>query len=173
MWKPRLISRSFRLSNFWRSPAIVLLCRHSRYLSTNEEDDVEYPSGSQMDKPQPGKVQLCKGCGVRLQSKEPNKLGYVPSLEKIVCQRCFHLTHYEDALHVTLSSEEYLNSLSDLISKRALVLLMVDVLDFPSSLFPNISQLISRRSEVMIIGNKADLLPESEKRKGKIFSVHS
>jgi len=114
---------------------------------------------------QPGKVQLCKGCGVRLQSKEPNKLGYVPSLEKIVCQRCFHLTHYEDALHVTLSSEEYLNSLSDLITKRALVLLMVDVLDFPSSLFPNISQLISRHSEVVIIGNKADLLLESEKSK--------
>jgi len=176
-WKPRLISRSLSLRQLIsgkRSATILCRprCRQFRYLST-EVDDVEYsrpPSRSQITKPEiievlrSGKVQLCKGCGIRLQSKEPNKLGYVPSLEKTMCQRCFHLTHYEDALHVTLSSEEYLNILSGLSTKRALVLLMVDVVDFPSSLFPNISQLISRHSEVIIVGNKADLL-ESEKSK--------
>ena len=172
MWKPRLISRFITVlkTSCERSAP----CRHSRCLSADTGEDAEYsrpPSKSQIAKSEifgvskPGKFQLCKGCGVCLQSKEPNKLGYVPSLEKITCQRCFHLTHYEDALHVTLSTEEYFNMLSGLNTKRALVLLMVDVLDFPSSLFPNISQLISRESELLIVGNKADILLEPENSK--------
>jgi len=165
------------LRTSWKRSSTLPPCRNLKYFSAQvggdawDEDYSRPPRRSQMAKPEnvevlkPGKDQLCKGCGVLLQSTEPNRLGYIPSLDKEVCQRCFQLTHYEDALHVTLSTEEYLKVLSELSTKRALVLLMVDVVDFPSSLFPNISKLISPGSEVIIVGNKADILLKSEKDK--------
>ena len=103
----------------------------------------------------------CPGCGAMLQNQDPDRPGYLPDRDMKVCQRCFRLTHYNDALHATVSTQEYVRMLSDLSTKRALILLMVDVLDFPSSLFPNLSQLLSHRSVVLIVGNKADLLSDA------------
>ena len=97
----------------------------------------------------------CTGCGVEPQSRDKDGLGYkseeVWEKKKImsetevgpatnpVCQRCFQLRHYSSALSVAVPESKYLRSLQILKNKGILILLMVDVTDFPGSLFPNLS----------------------------------
>lgn len=80
--------------------------------------------------------------------------------QPVICQRCFSLKHYNTALNITLKADDYIHHLSHLKDKRALILLMIDVVDFPGSLFPNLSSLIPPTSLVFIVANKIDLLPE-------------
>ena len=78
---------------------------------------------------------------------------------QLTCKRCFSLEHYNTALNVTLGPQDYLHHLAHLRDKRALVLLVVDVVDFPCSLFPELHSLISPSSRVVVVANKVDLLP--------------
>jgi len=156
-----------------------LFYRRSRYLSNEavNDDSIKLKPADTLELTAsetwiPDKIlHPCPGCGVLLQTQDPDGPGYLPDQDMKVCQRCFRLTHYNDALHVTVSTQDYVRMLSDLETKRALILLMVDLLDFPSSLFPNLSQLLSHRSVVLIVGNKADLLSDSEK--GELWSKYS
>ena len=132
------------------------------------------------------KAPTCSGCGSVLQSEDREGQGYIPR-EKLLlreeedgadeagessvvvppqptCRRCFSLKHYNTALNVTLGADDYLRHLSHLRDKRALVLLVVDVIDFPGSLFPRLHSLISDHSRVLIVANKIDLLPQSVDR---------
>jgi len=59
------------------------------------------------------------------------------------------------------SLNDYLTHLHHLRDKRALILLMVDVIDFPASLFPELKTLIHPANPVMIVANKTDLLPKN------------
>ena len=129
----------------------------------------------------------CSGCGSVLQCENPAEQGYIPreklvgasatdemdgrqdedateagsSPSRLTCKRCFSLKHYNTALNVTLQADDYLKHLSHLKNKRALILLVVDVIDFPGSLFPSLHSLISEQSCVLIVANKIDLLPKS------------
>ena len=152
--------------------------RWYRHLSTEAlNDDSAKSTATDISEPVsepliPDKIrQPCPGCGVPLQNQDPDRPGYLPDCDMKVCQRCFRLMHYNDALHLTVSTQDYMRMLSELQTKRALILLMVDVLDFPSSLFPNLSQLLSHRSIVLIVGNKADLLSDTEK--GELWKKYS
>ena len=89
-----------------------------------------------------------------------------------ICQRCFHLKHYNRALSVAVPDDDYLKHLSHLKEKRALILLMVDVLDFPGSLFPDLHHLLLPTSPVIIVANKKDLLPEGTANLIKRFERH-
>ncbi len=39
---------------------------------------------------------FCKGCGIKLQNKDKEKLGFTPLKleENIMCERCFKMKHY-------------------------------------------------------------------------------
>ena len=132
----------------------------------------------------------CAGCGVVLQVNNTDHVGFIPKdklkkwqmlaqesssisdhsncnelppelpTEPLICQRCFSLKHYNTALNIALKSDDYLTHLSSLVKKRALILLMVDVTDFPASVFPSLNTLISSASRVVIVANKVDLLPK-------------
>lgn len=124
----------------------------------------------------------CSGCGANFQSCDPDARGFVPKskldmLEKlssgteetspsntnispIICKRCFSLKQYNTALNISLSSDDYLRYLGHLREKKALVLLMVDVSDFPGSVFPDLYTLISPDSQIVIVANKVDLIPK-------------
>lgn len=82
----------------------------------------------------------------------------------LTCKRCFSLKHYNTALNITLKEDDYLRHLTHLQDKRALILLVVDVTDFPGSLFPNLHRLISQDSRVVVVANKIDLLPKGVDR---------
>ena len=129
----------------------------------------------------------CPGCGAKFQSSNPEIRGFLPpakltelhkitsdsvdqddttescststTVNPIICQRCFSLKQYNTALNISLSSDDYLRYLGHLRDKDALILLMLDVSDFPGSVFPDLHTLISPSSQVVIVTNKVDLIP--------------
>lgn len=113
---------------------------------------------------------MCIGCGATLQAVHNDAPGYVPAsaLEErdenreLYCQRCFRLRHYNDVTDVGLTSDDFLAMLNDISHQRALIINVVDMLDFNGSVIPGIER-FAGNNPVMIVGNKRDLLPKSLK----------
>jgi ribosome biogenesis GTPase A len=118
----------------------------------------------------------CGGCGALLHCKDTAIPGYIPSeifknrlskggaiLEAIVCQRCHFLKSYNLALQVQVTPEDYPKVLSTISEKQGLVILMVDLLDFPCSIWPGIGEIFGSKTPIIVVGNKVDLLPQDNK----------
>ncbi|XP_012252787.2 nitric oxide-associated protein 1 [Athalia rosae] len=114
----------------------------------------------------------CGGCGALLHCKDPAIPGYLPSeifsgkrnseLHSIKCQRCHFLSEYNTSLAVHVSPEDYPKLLSTMRNKKAAVILLVDLTDFPCSIWPGILDVIGTERPVFVVGNKVDLLlPDS------------
>ncbi|CAK1548015.1 unnamed protein product [Leptosia nina] len=111
----------------------------------------------------------CGGCGALLHCNDPAIPGYLPSeifkgrsneeLRTIECQRCHFLKEYNIALDVTVQAEEYERLLQSIRYVKSLVLLMVDLLDFPCSIWPGIVDVIGKDRPIFIVANKVDLIP--------------
>ncbi|CAM4616651.1 unnamed protein product [Leuciscus chuanchicus] len=112
----------------------------------------------------------CSGCGALMHCTDPEIPGYLPSekfkvlveedtLKKAICQRCFLINHHQKALNVTMSKEEYRAIVKRIKSEKALVLLIVDLLDLPDSIIPDLPELVGKNKHIVILGNKIDLLP--------------
>lgn len=109
----------------------------------------------------------CIGCGAVIQTTDKTQLGYAPesSLEKedIICQRCFRLKHYNEIQDVPLTDDDFLKILNQLGTKQALIVYVVDIFDFDGSWLPGLHRFVGN-NPVLLVGNKADLLPKSLKR---------
>ncbi|WP_332690798.1 ribosome biogenesis GTPase YqeH [Halalkalibacter lacteus] len=107
---------------------------------------------------------ICAGCGVTIQSEAKETLGYAPAsaLERdvIICQRCFRLTHYNEVQDVSLTDDDFLKILNGLGQKKALIVKVVDIFDFTGSWLPGLHRFVGG-NDVMLVGNKVDLLPKS------------
>ncbi|XP_061690402.1 nitric oxide-associated protein 1 isoform X2 [Syngnathoides biaculeatus] len=112
----------------------------------------------------------CSGCGAVLHCAHATVPGYLPSekykvllreerLNSATCQRCHLLRHHQEALNLQVSKDEFRNVLRKIRSQRALVLLIVDLLDVPDSLVPELPDLVGPNKHVVVLGNKIDLLP--------------
>lgn len=114
----------------------------------------------------------CGGCGALLHCKDTSIPGYIPSeiyknctkqggiiLKGLICQRCHFLKNYNLALQVRVSPEDYPKILTKIQDKYALIILVVDLLDFPCSVWPNISEILGSKKPIVVVGNKVDLLP--------------
>ncbi|CAB3258979.1 unnamed protein product [Arctia plantaginis] len=111
----------------------------------------------------------CGGCGALLHCSDPSIPGYLPSeifknrveseLKTIECQRCHFLKEYNVALDVRVQPEEYEKLLQSIRHIKSLVVLIVDLLDFPCSIWPGIVDIIGTDRPIIIVGNKVDLLP--------------
>lgn len=134
-------------------------------------DDVEFSSnfyGTPDPQSRVSRVPCC-GCGALLHSSDPSIPGYLPSeifrgrtdteLFAIECQRCHFLKEYDIALDVSVSPEEYQNLLKSIRHVKSLVVMMVDLLDFPCSIWPGIVDIIGTERPLFIVGNKVDLIP--------------
>lgn len=66
-------------------------------------------------------------------------------LRSILCQRCHFLKEFDVALGVSVCADDYPKILSQIQNKKALVLLMVDLIDFPCSIWPDILDIIGRK----------------------------
>uniref|UniRef100_A0A1B0EZN4 G domain-containing protein n=1 Tax=Phlebotomus papatasi TaxID=29031 RepID=A0A1B0EZN4_PHLPP len=112
----------------------------------------------------------CNGCGGMLQCAEPSFPGYIPSeiyktckekeLKKITCQRCHFLKNYNIALNVNILPEKYLQFISSIAHKPGLGVLIVDLLDFPTSIWSDVHKVIGDQRPLFIVGNKVDLIPK-------------
>ncbi|XP_055905118.1 nitric oxide-associated protein 1 [Eupeodes corollae] len=112
----------------------------------------------------------CNGCGAHLHCSNIVTPGYIPSeifkgrtkteLQQIVCQRCHFLKNYNIALDVEVTAETYIKTLSAIKDKFALAILIVDLLDFPCSIWPDMQKILGDKRPIFVIGNKVDLLPK-------------
>ncbi|RFU66176.1 ribosome biogenesis GTPase YqeH [Bacillus sp. V59.32b] len=109
---------------------------------------------------------VCIGCGVKVQTEDPKELGYTPksALEKesIICQRCFKLKHYNEVQDVSLTDDDFLKILNEVGQTDSLIVKIVDIFDFNGSWLPGLHRFVGK-NDVLLIGNKADLLPKSVK----------
>ncbi|XP_054422761.1 nitric oxide-associated protein 1 isoform X2 [Pteronotus mesoamericanus] len=116
----------------------------------------------------------CSGCGAELHCQDPGVPGYLPSekflsavaqgdggLARTVCQRCWLLVHHRRALRLQVSREQYLELVSAALRQPgpALVLYMVDLLDLPDALLPDLPAMVGPK-QLIVLGNKVDLLPQ-------------
>ena len=108
----------------------------------------------------------CVGCGVQIQTENPEGLGYAPSSalqkEVIICQRCFRLKHYNEIQDVSLTDDDFLRILNEIGRQNALIVKIVDIFDFNGSWLPGLHRFVGK-NKVLLIGNKSDLLPKSVK----------
>lgn len=114
-------------------------------------------------------VAHCIGCGAELQSETEDKAGFVPSsvlnkpteeLTDIYCKRCFRLRHYNEVSDVELTDDDFLTMLNEISSKDALVVNVIDIVDFNGSLISGM-QRFAGKNPLIIVGNKTDLLPKA------------
>ena len=124
----------------------------------------------------------CGGCGASLHCLDEKIPGFVPSqilagrgqgdLRSILCQRCYIIKEYKVALKVNVSPEDYPRAIEHIKDKQALVLLVVDLLDFPGSVWPGILDLLGTNKKVILVGNKFDMIvPDSAKYYKKITNI--
>ena len=124
----------------------------------------------------------CSGCGASLHCREERIPGFVPSqilqgltveeLRVQPCQRCYIIQEYNVALRVNVSPEDYPKAIEHIKDKEALVLLVVDLLDFPGSVWPGILSLLGTNKRVVIVGNKLDLIvPDGQKYIKRITNI--
>jgi len=113
----------------------------------------------------------CFGCGVKLQTENKDEIGYVTesalSKEEVLCKRCFHIRNYNDSLNIELNSDEFYKILDSISGNDALVVLLVDIFDFNGSMITGLNRFV--QNDIIMIGNKFDLLPKSVK-KGKVIN---
>lgn len=110
----------------------------------------------------------CIGCGVQIQTERKEELGYAPpsSLEKeeVICQRCFRLKNYNELQPVSLTDDDFLRILNGLGERNGLIVKIVDIFDFNGSWLPGLHRFVGN-NPILLIANKADLLPKSVKEK--------
>ncbi|MGL4952536.1 MAG: ribosome biogenesis GTPase YqeH [Culicoidibacterales bacterium] len=112
----------------------------------------------------------CIGCGAAIQSEDQNLAGFVPAKvlennneEAVVCRRCFRIKHYNELNDVELNDDDFLRLLHGIGDHEALVVMLVDIFDFNGSWINGINRFVNG-NPVLLVGNKADILPHSAKQ---------
>jgi len=103
----------------------------------------------------------CGGCGAMLHCQDPGYPGFIPvdcfykvspmHLRAQICQRCYILKHHKKALQLDVSPDEYPRILQQIKEKRALVILIVDLMDFPCSIWPHLNDIIGEHSKNLLL----------------------
>ncbi|WP_020615682.1 ribosome biogenesis GTPase YqeH [Paenibacillus daejeonensis] len=105
----------------------------------------------------------CAGCGVKLQTTDQDRSGYVPETaltrDPAICQRCFRIKNYNDAASVTIDQDDFLRLLSGIAATDSLVVHIVDLFDFEGSLISGLQRFVGN-NPVLLVVNKVDLLPK-------------
>ena len=102
----------------------------------------------------------CIGCGVILQNKDKNKVGYTPK-EKITnnmyCERCFKINNYNTKFITKLDN---INSyiISNINKKAKYVLFLIDYLNISTETINTYHQIKVKKSLVI---SKLDIIPKS------------
>lgn len=101
-------------------------------------------------------MKKCVGCGIELQTKDKNKLGYTEKEDNTLCERCFKLKHYGQYKQVSLKNEDYLKILNS-IPENANILYITDILSLDTTH-------INKFNNITLVVTKYDLLPITTKK---------
>ena len=108
----------------------------------------------------------CIGCGAKIQTTNPEKIGYVPEIamiergEQVYCKRCYDIRHHNALYTPEYDTKMYYDKIKNIKDENALVILMIDIMDIFGGFIPNLSEYIGN-NKVLIIVNKIDVLPKS------------
>lgn len=106
----------------------------------------------------------CIGCGATLQSTDEQKSGYIPAsnLDKddAICKRCFRLKNYNEVMDINVNSGDYLTMLNALYETDGLIVKVIDIFDFDSSIIPSFNRIVGDKKVITVL-NKMDILPKS------------
>lgn len=153
---------------------IELTDKHSLSAPSKPKKKGEHKIFGTPDPLAPVSEEQCPGCGAMMHCMDPALPGYLPSEkysqilkqkedgerpEKAVCQRCYLLVYHQKALDLSVPHEEYRRIVSCIRDQKALVIFMVDLLDLPNSVIPDLTQIIGENKHILVLGNKIDLLP--------------
>jgi ribosome biogenesis GTPase YqeH len=109
-------------------------------------------------------IKVCSGCGIEVQTANPNRPGFIPektlTKEKVICQRCFRIKHYNEVSPVSLKDDDFLRILNDLGQRKGLVVKIIDLFDIEGSWISGISRFFANHPLVLVV-NKIDLFPKS------------
>lgn len=110
-------------------------------------------------------IRKCIGCGSILQCDDVNKPGYIPEVREntdkdLYCKRCFRLNHYNELPKILATKEAYEKVIDEVIERKGLIVLLVDLFDFTGTFIPDIVKKL-RNKNVILVANKYDLLPKS------------
>lgn len=105
----------------------------------------------------------CLGCGITLQDKDKDTLGYTENLENTLCERCFKLKNYGEYSTVSLNNQDYQKIIKN-ISPTSLVVYVSDIL------FLNLKE-IPKFPNLLLVLTKRDLLPKSVKEEKIIQNI--
>ncbi len=106
----------------------------------------------------------CAGCGVIIQTENEQRQGYAPQSalekEKLICQRCFRIIHYNEVAQVSMDDDDFIRILNGIGSTKALVVKVVDIFDFNGSWLKGLHRFVGS-NPILLVGNKLDLLPQA------------
>lgn len=100
---------------------------------------------------------ICFGCGSKLQSEDPSKLGYVPKgkEDSEYCMRCFRMIHYGENTEVVTPKD--IHEIVNKINKdNKFVIFLTDFLNISEHTL-NIFKSIKK--DKLLVVNKCELLP--------------
>lgn len=106
----------------------------------------------------------CRGCGVELQTIDPEKPGYIPehvleTEDEPLCQRCYRIEHY-GKLTIPIEEELFLHKIEDITKDFRKILYVIDLTDFEGTFRNEIMDYL-REKEVFYAITKFDLMPRS------------
>ena len=117
----------------------------------------------------------CIGCGAKIQIDDESKIGYTPETTllkefennddlNVLCQRCFRLRNYNEIQPIELSDDDFEKIIKEISAENALIVLVLDVFDVYGTLMAGITRIVGKNNQILLVGNKIDLIPKSVKR---------
>ena len=106
---------------------------------------------------------ICYGCGVKLQTEDKEKLGYIPASkaeDAKYCMRCFRMMHYGEKTQTNTPKDvkEIINKINKDVR---FVIFLVDFLNINSEVIKIFKSIKKRK---VLIVNKCELLPKHIKK---------
>ena len=95
----------------------------------------------------------CIGCGIELQSNDPNKDGYVNSIDFNLCERCFMIKNYSHNKIANKTNVDYMSIINNIRDEDTIV--------YVSSLLTLNLDYICKFKKVILVLTKRDILPLS------------
>lgn len=107
----------------------------------------------------------CSACGAHLHCQNASLPGFLPvdyffecemrKFRSVLCRRCYLIKHHNFLLNVNVSSIDYRKVMGKLKEiEEALIVLVIDLLDFPGSIYAQLPSLIGNGKPMIVVGNK-------------------
>lgn len=109
----------------------------------------------------------CVGCGIKLQIKDKNEIGYTPNLNNELCERCFKLKNYNILTNkgINIDNDKLINKINEL---NSCVLFLVDFINLDSEVIEAYKKIKSKK---ILIITKADIIPKNIKYQKLIQNI--